>query len=104
MAVFSFYDDGLSTSPSSNQHAMPIAEVVKRCATALVAVASLATLANAAPQISSLSIRGLQIGGRTSITIDGSDLQPDPHIVVPINGLSAQISPDSTDTRVIVDI
>lgn len=50
-----------------------------------VAMFLLTPLANAAaPNITNLSLRGLQIGGTTTVTIQGSDLLPAPRLIVGI--------------------
>lgn len=46
------------------------------------ALAVCASRVHAAPQITNISIRGLQVGGTTTIAIQGRDLLPDPTLIV----------------------
>lgn len=55
-----------------------------RLACFAVAALLLTPLASAAPNITNLSLRGLQIGGTTTVTIQGTDLLPAPKVVVGI--------------------
>ncbi len=48
----------------------------------LALIATSSVPARAAPRISNLSVHGLQIGGTTEITIQGSELLPDPQLVI----------------------
>src|SRR5437773_1574577 len=68
-------------------------------ASGLVAICAL-RLAHAAPQIADLSMRGLQIGGTTTLSIQGSDLMPAPKLVsdLPINNVV--VAEKSTATNV----
>ncbi len=74
---------------------------------ALVFLISLTTLqASAGPQpsVSSMSVRGLQSGGTTTIVINGSDLLPDPRIVCLAPITKQEVKPGATATRVEMDV
>jgi hypothetical protein len=53
-----------------------------------------------APQIERLSLRGLQIGGTTKLTVEGADLLPSPHIILPVSIASQVVQPGATANRV----
>lgn len=48
----------------------------------ILSVVCVANVVDAAPNITNMSIRGLQIGGTTTVVIQGSDLLPDPKLVL----------------------
>jgi hypothetical protein len=54
------------------------------------------------PEIRNVSLRGLQIGAATVLTIDGADLLPTPRIYLNDLALDATIDPQSTATRLVI--
>ena len=60
--------------------------LASHCVVALIGTAAelVCTLATAAPTINSVSLRGLQTGATTTIAIDGSDLSPDPRLMLAV--------------------
>jgi len=64
----------------------------------------LSSVSLAAPTIDNISLRGLTIGQPTTIVIDGSDLLPDPKLVLPVKVASQTIKPDATANRVEVTV
>lgn len=60
----------------------------------------------AAPNITNISLRGLQIGGTTTIVIDGSDLLPNPELVAsfPISAQSVKADPKPNRIEIEVQI
>jgi len=56
--------------------------------------------AHAAPRIDNISLRGLQIGGTTTVTIDGADLLPDPQLVIGTSGVQQAVQEGATPNRV----
>lgn len=67
-------------------------------------LALLATPATAAPEIWNVNIRGLQIDATTPLTINGTDLLPDPQIVMSLPIKGQTIRPNATTTRVVIDV
>jgi hypothetical protein len=57
----------------------------------------------AAPRINNLSLRGLQAGGVTTLVIDGSELLPDPRIMLSAPTLKQTIKEGATPTRLEVE-
>jgi hypothetical protein len=62
------------------------------------------TGADAAPQINSVSPRGLRTGATTTLTIDGAELLPGPRLVLPVAVAAQTIKPGATANRVVVDV
>ena len=58
----------------------------------------------AAPTITSVSVRGLTIGQPTTIVIDGTDLLPDPQLVLPVKVASQMVKPGATASHVELDV
>ncbi len=56
------------------------------------------------PQISSISLHGFQVGTATSITIEGTDLLPDPRIVLPLPHMAQVIKDGATPSRVQIEV
>jgi hypothetical protein len=54
----------------------------------------------AAPQIRSLSVRGLQIGGTTTIRVAGTDLLPNPRLLMSAPISKQTVKPNATATQV----
>jgi hypothetical protein len=57
-------------------------------------------VAAAAPQIRNLSLRGLQTGATTSLIIEGSDLLPEPHLLLPVPIASETVKRGATAQRI----
>lgn len=55
---------------------------------------------SAAPQITGLSLRGLQTGATTTLTIDGANLLPAPRLLLPIPIAKQEVAPGATAQRV----
>ena len=64
----------------------------------------LASHAVAAPTIGNVSLRGLSIGQPTTIVIEGSDLLPDPKLILPVKIASQTLKPNATANRVEIDV
>src|SRR5438105_1167524 len=62
------------------------------------------TPALAAPQIGNVSLRGLQIGATTTLSIDGTDLLPSPKILLQIPNISQTLKPGATANRCQLDV
>lgn len=62
-----------------------------------------ATSAHAVPRINNLSLRGLQIGKTTTITITGSDLAPEPKFLLPVPEVQVAVQ-KAEPNQVIVDV
>lgn len=58
----------------------------------------------AAPTITNVSVRGLTIGQPTTIVIDGSDLLPDPQLVLPVKIAAQTVKPGGTANHVEMDV
>lgn len=58
----------------------------------------------AAPTVRSLNVRGLQIGGPTTLIVDGADLLPNPRLVLTQPIASQSVKPSSTATRLEIDV
>jgi hypothetical protein len=56
--------------------------------------------ATAAPEITNLSLHGLQTGATTTLTIDGSDLLPNPRVVLPLATTAQVVKAGATPNRV----
>lgn len=67
-------------------------------------VLAIATDLSAAPVVRSLTVRGLQIGGTTTIRIDGSDLLPNPQLLMSVPIAKQTLKPNPTATRVEFDV
>ena len=71
----------------------------------LALVLCLATVSYARPpEIRAVNLRGLQIGGATTLTIDGADLAPVPRIALDDTLLEATVDPASNANRLIVTV
>ncbi len=60
--------------------------------------------AAAAPQISNLSIRGLRTGASTTLTIEGTDLLPNPRIILAAPITSQAVKEGAAANRVQIDV
>lgn len=93
----------------STRSLVPRGPVVRIFAT-VVAVIFVALAINAdcvdgaAPTVRTLSVRGLRVGGPTTVIIDGSDLLPNPRIVLSQPIASQSVKPTSTATRLEIDV
>jgi hypothetical protein len=65
-----------------------------------VLVLLLALHLEAAPQITNLSVRGLQLGGTTTLVIDGRDLSPAPQLHLPIASADVVVRDGASDQRI----
>lgn len=64
----------------------------------------IATPLIAAPNIGSISLRGITIGQPTTIVIDGADLLPDPQLVLPVKIASQTVKPNATAAHIELDV
>lgn len=62
------------------------------------------SLALAAPQITALSLHGLQTGATTTLTVDGADLLPEPRLILSVPVASQIVRPGATATRLQLDV
>ena len=70
---------------------------------ALLILASSVEL-QAAPAISSLSLHGLRAGGATTLVIEGTDLEPDPQIVLSAPIAKQEVKQPATATRAEIEV
>lgn len=59
---------------------------------------------NVVPVIGSLSQPGLQIGQRTQLIVNGSDLGPNPAAVFPVPGVTFEVAEGSTASRLVLNV
>jgi hypothetical protein len=78
--------------------------VLSAYATSWLMLALLAAPALAAPEIRNVNIRGLQIGATTTLTIDGTDLLPNPQIVMSLPIVAQNVQPNATASRVTIAV
>ncbi|MEX2027787.1 MAG: hypothetical protein WEH44_10800, partial [Pirellulaceae bacterium] len=81
--------------------------MTRRASLALLSTLALAWLPPVcfgAPTISNISLRGLTIGQPTTVVIDGSDLMPDPKLVLPVKVASQTLKPSATANRVEIEV
>ena len=71
---------------------------------AIVAVVSLATTALAAPQITNISPRGLQVGQPTTVVITGSDLAAQPRLLLPTEIAQQTVKGEAKPDRVEIEV
>jgi hypothetical protein len=57
-------------------------------------------LASGAPLVRSVNVRGLQVGGTTTLVFDGAELLPDPRVVIAAPIAAQQVLPGATNNRV----
>lgn len=57
-----------------------------------------------APAIQNISPRGLQIGGKTVLTIDGADLAADSRLLLPFPVASQTVQPGATNNRLQIEV
>jgi len=69
-----------------------------------IAVCCAVHKASAAPTINSLSLRGLQVGARTTLVIDGSELGPETKILLTSPIAEQSVKPGATPQHVEVEI
>jgi hypothetical protein len=58
----------------------------------------------AAPTISNISLRGLTIGQPTTLVIDGTDLLPEPQLVLPVKVAAQSVKPGATASHLEIDV
>ncbi len=75
-----------------------------RCAFLAVLLLSCAVTVQAAPQINNLSARGLQIGGTTTVAIDGTELLPDTKLFLGVTPLVFKLKDGAQPNRIEVEI
>jgi hypothetical protein len=73
--------------------------VAIRCCLSAIAWCALAACTAAAPHIDHVSLRGLQAGGATTLVIEGSDLMPEPRIVLSAPLLKSTLKEGATPAR-----
>lgn len=56
------------------------------------------------PSVRNVNIRGLQVGGTTTLVIDGTDLLPNPRLVMAAPIATQVVRPNATATRVEIDV
>jgi len=66
--------------------------------------AALIAPAYAEPKINNVSPRGLQIGGTTTIVVEGGDLLPDPKLLLPFPTSQQTLKPGGTAQRVEIEV
>jgi hypothetical protein len=71
---------------------------------ALLIGLGLALPLSAEPTITNLTPRGLQIGGTTTVVIDGKDLAADQKLLLPFPGAKQTVKPGATATRVEIEV
>jgi hypothetical protein len=76
---------------------------VIRLLTACLVLTAPVALAAAEPAIRNLDIRGLSVGGMTTITIDGDELGLAPRLLLPL-AAQQQLKPGNTPQRAIFDV
>src|SRR4051812_43605410 len=69
---------------------------------ALVSV--IASTGSAAPTIGNITPRGLQVGGTTTVVIDGSDLPAQPQLVLPVPIAKQTVKPGGTATHAEIEV
>jgi hypothetical protein len=74
------------------------------CSLIAVTLSVPATSAVAAPTLTNVSLRGLQIGGTTVIAIDGKELMPDPQVLLPFPIAKQTVQPGANPNRVQIEI
>lgn len=68
-----------------------------------LALTAISSLRAAEPAIRNLDIRGLQVGGTTTLAIDGDDLGKTPRLLLPF-AAKQTLKPGGTDKRAIFDV
>src|SRR5688572_24489574 len=71
---------------------------------AVLALSAFVTAAHAAPTVTSISLRGLQAGGTTTITLQGSDLLTDPKLMAPFAITKQEVLPNATNQQVQIQV
>src|SRR5688572_8778542 len=70
-----------------------------------VVVAAIGTTSDAAaPSVRSVSVRGLQIAGTTTLVFDGTDLAPNPRVLMSVPIAAQTVKPNATATRVEIEV
>ncbi len=68
-------------------------------AASLLGATGVSEVAHAAPTITNLSLRGLQIGETTTLTIDGAELSADAQVILDVPLVKQEVQPGATDKR-----
>jgi hypothetical protein len=58
----------------------------------------------AAPEVRNVSLRGLQTGATTTLTIDGTDLLPEPRLLLPVPVAAQGVKQGATANRVQIEV
>jgi hypothetical protein len=69
----------------------------------LLLLVSAASVQAAEPNLRNLDVRGLQVGGTTTLTIDGDDLGTAPRLLLPFPAKQA-LKPGATDKRAVFEV
>ncbi|NQV22762.1 MAG: hypothetical protein HQ518_00200 [Rhodopirellula sp.] len=75
-----------------------------RCVLVASCIFALAVKLDAAPTIQSLSVRGLQVSGTTTIRVTGTDLLPNPRLLLSVPIAKQTVKPNATATQVEFDV
>ena len=75
-----------------------------RIALVLLVLQAVGSISQAAPRINALSLRGLQIGATTRISIRGTALTADTHVVLPLSGVRQSLVGEATAESVQLDV
>ncbi|MBI1830680.1 MAG: hypothetical protein HYR84_04430, partial [Planctomycetes bacterium] len=77
--------------------------VARLTLSALFCLAISATICAAEPVIRNLDVRGVRIGGATTLTIDGDDLGKSPRLLLPF-AVKQALRPGNTDKKAVFDV
>src|SRR5262245_53373257 len=75
-----------------------------RSVTLALALSLAVSDAMAAPNVSNVSLRGLQTGGTTTLVVEGSDLLPDARVVAPFPITGQRLLPGSQANRIEMEV
>jgi hypothetical protein len=92
---------------AANQRASSAALRLHRAAGIVSAICCLTTVTiafGAPPTISNLSLRGLQVGATTTLTIDGTNLLPQPQILLQLPVAKQTVRPGATPTHIEIEV
>ena len=92
----------MMTSPKSNTRPLTRLHTGILCGICLILACSRSLIA--APTISNLTVRGIQLGGKTTIAVDGKDLLPNPRLFLNIPVARQSLHKGATPTRLTFDI
>ena len=80
----------------------PVLQTICLSATIALGLTIPATAAN--PVVRNVNLRGLQIGGTTTIVVDGSNLLPDPKLISTLPITKQTLRPKSNANRLEIDV